>query len=250
MDNKKVGLFIQQLRKERNLTQQALADAINVSDKAISKWERGDGLPETTMFPILAEYFGVTIDELFHGERISKPVPQVVINQTTPPKGSAVPAYSSAQLRIAKILMGITIFLLCSSISVIVVLPWPYMWTYLAALLTAVIGMVIVHRKATANAIPVVLNIVDITAIAGHQILWLMYVISLMSEMTEGVRVAVVTMLIVGSLSVFCLLVSIAAAIYLYVKRRHIHWGLSALIVLMQIIQALVFSVITDYLLW
>ena len=46
MDQEKIGLFIKQLRNEKNLTQQELADKLSVSFKTISKWECGKGLPE------------------------------------------------------------------------------------------------------------------------------------------------------------------------------------------------------------
>ena len=69
MDNEKMGAFIATLRKEKNLTQQDLADMLGVTNKAVSKWERGDGYPEITIVPALAETLDVTVDELLNGER-------------------------------------------------------------------------------------------------------------------------------------------------------------------------------------
>ncbi len=71
MDSKKTGLLIAILRKEKGFTQRELAEKLNVTDKAISKWETGEGYPEITMIPALAEILGVTIDEFFKGERNS-----------------------------------------------------------------------------------------------------------------------------------------------------------------------------------
>lgn len=68
MDNKKVGSFIAQLRKEKSMTQQDLADKLNVTSKAVSKWETGQGYPEITTIPILADILGVTTGELLNGE--------------------------------------------------------------------------------------------------------------------------------------------------------------------------------------
>ena len=53
MDQKKIGEFIANLRKERGLTQKQLAEEIGVSDKTISKWECGNGLPEMSSIPLL-----------------------------------------------------------------------------------------------------------------------------------------------------------------------------------------------------
>jgi len=72
MDTKKIGRFITELRKEQQMTQSQLAEQIHVTDKAISKWERGAGLPDITMLEPLADALHVSIVELMKGERISK----------------------------------------------------------------------------------------------------------------------------------------------------------------------------------
>ncbi len=64
-----MGAFIAALRKARGLTQQEVADRLNVSNKTISKWERDEGYPEITIIPALAELFDVTSDEILRGER-------------------------------------------------------------------------------------------------------------------------------------------------------------------------------------
>jgi transcriptional regulator with XRE-family HTH domain len=69
MDNKKVGSFIASLRKEKGMTQKELADKLNVTNKAVSKWETGEGYPEITTVPELAEILGVNVSELLNGER-------------------------------------------------------------------------------------------------------------------------------------------------------------------------------------
>ena len=72
MENRKIGAFIAERRKESGLTQQALADRLGLTNKAVSKWETGDGLPDITILPALAENLGVTVDELLAGERRPK----------------------------------------------------------------------------------------------------------------------------------------------------------------------------------
>ena len=60
-----IGKRIKELRKERNMTQERLADFVGVSFQAVSKWENGIALPDITLVPRLAQIFGVTTDELF-----------------------------------------------------------------------------------------------------------------------------------------------------------------------------------------
>ena len=71
MDAETMGKRIAQLRKARNLTQQQLADQLNVTNRAISRWERGEGYPEITLLPKLADSLGVTTDEIL-GHRTRK----------------------------------------------------------------------------------------------------------------------------------------------------------------------------------
>mgnify|MGYP000848837157 CR=1 FL=1 len=68
MDCTKIGKLICSLRKEQQLTQQQLADRMNISDKAISKWERGLGCPDVSLLPELSGIFGVNLEELLSGE--------------------------------------------------------------------------------------------------------------------------------------------------------------------------------------
>ncbi len=71
MDYNKIGRFIETERKTKNLTQAKLGEKIFVSEKTISKWENGKGLPDTNSLPKLCEIFGVSLNELLSGERIS-----------------------------------------------------------------------------------------------------------------------------------------------------------------------------------
>ena len=64
MDAHVVGNKITELRKGRDMTQQELADAVVVTNKAVSKWETGRGLPDITMLPLLAAALGVSINEI------------------------------------------------------------------------------------------------------------------------------------------------------------------------------------------
>lgn len=70
MNQIKIGQFIAQCRKEKNMTQRQLADELGISDKTISKWETGKGLPEAEFMTPLSEILGITVNELLTGERI------------------------------------------------------------------------------------------------------------------------------------------------------------------------------------
>lgn len=69
MDAEKTGRFIAELRGERGLTQRELAEKIGVTDKAVSKWERGRGFPDVSLLETLSNELGVSIAELISGER-------------------------------------------------------------------------------------------------------------------------------------------------------------------------------------
>ena len=64
MDAVSVGNTISSLRKKMGITQTELAAKLNVSHKTISKWENGQGFPKVTQFPVLAEFFKVSVDFL------------------------------------------------------------------------------------------------------------------------------------------------------------------------------------------
>lgn len=70
MDTVKIGAFIALLRKEKNLTQEALGERLGVTNKTVSRWETGTYLPPVEALKELSELFGVTINELLSGKRL------------------------------------------------------------------------------------------------------------------------------------------------------------------------------------
>ena len=68
MDNIKIGKYISYKRKQKGLTQKELGEILLMSDKAVSKWERGISLPDISLLPELAKIFNITVDELLNGE--------------------------------------------------------------------------------------------------------------------------------------------------------------------------------------
>ena len=70
MDQIKIGKFIAEERKAKKYTQRELADKLSISDKTISKWERGNGFPEVSLLLPLCNELEITINELLSGERL------------------------------------------------------------------------------------------------------------------------------------------------------------------------------------
>ena len=71
MDQIKIGRFIAECRKKANLTQMQLAEKLGITDKAISKWERGVAMPDTSIMLELCDILGISVNELLNGEKIN-----------------------------------------------------------------------------------------------------------------------------------------------------------------------------------
>ena len=72
MNQKKIGAFLKELRKEKNLTQEQLAERMFVSSKTISRWETGKNMPDISLLIELADFYEVDIREMVNGERNSE----------------------------------------------------------------------------------------------------------------------------------------------------------------------------------
>lgn len=72
MEQQKVGNFLKELRKEKKLTQEQLAEQLNVSARTVSRWETGSNMPDISLLVELAEFYDVSIPEIIDGERKSE----------------------------------------------------------------------------------------------------------------------------------------------------------------------------------
>ena len=72
MDQKKVGTFLKDLRREKGITQEQLAEELGVSGRTISRWENGNNMPDISLLVEIADYFDVSIPEIIKGERKSE----------------------------------------------------------------------------------------------------------------------------------------------------------------------------------
>ena len=85
MNQENIGKFISELRKEKNMTQQELADKLGITDRAVSNWENGRRLPDLSMITILAKELNVEVSELLNAKRMSNEELEVLrdtINKT------------------------------------------------------------------------------------------------------------------------------------------------------------------------
>lgn len=72
MDQIKIGRFIAEERKRKDYTQRQLADRLGISDKTVSKWERGNGFPEISLLLPLCEELEISVNELLSGQRLAE----------------------------------------------------------------------------------------------------------------------------------------------------------------------------------
>ena len=71
MDQIKIGKFISECRKKQNLTQAELADKLSITDRAVSKWETGRAMPDSSLMLELCEILKITVNDLLSGEVVS-----------------------------------------------------------------------------------------------------------------------------------------------------------------------------------
>lgn len=71
MDQVKIGKFIAECRKGKNLTQMQLAEKMNVTDRAVSKWETGKSMPDSSIMLLLCSVLGINVNDLLNGERVT-----------------------------------------------------------------------------------------------------------------------------------------------------------------------------------
>lgn len=119
MDENKIGQFIAELRKEKKLTQKDLAAQLNITDKAVSKWERNLSFPDITLLTSVADILGVTTSELLNGQRsetFSKDIEGTVDNALVYAEKSAKKKIASFQniLTISFSVLLLLVVIVCS----------------------------------------------------------------------------------------------------------------------------------------
>ena len=72
MNQKKIGIFLKQLRSEKGMTQEQFAESLSVSGRTVSRWETGTNMPDISLLVEIADFFDVSIPEIINGERKSE----------------------------------------------------------------------------------------------------------------------------------------------------------------------------------
>lgn len=72
VDQKKIGIFLKELRKEKGITQEEFAEQLNISGRTVSRWETGTNMPDISLLIEISEFFDVSIPEIINGERKSE----------------------------------------------------------------------------------------------------------------------------------------------------------------------------------
>ncbi|MCR5200681.1 MAG: helix-turn-helix domain-containing protein [Saccharofermentans sp.] len=125
MDKEKTGQLITTLRKEKGLTQKQLADALNVTDKAVSKWERGLSFPDISMLEPISELLDISIMEILAGERqdkndsLTREEAQELINASVELGDEEIKHRKEISKLIIIILVAITLLLISLTLNII-----------------------------------------------------------------------------------------------------------------------------------
>ena len=122
MDVKKVGEFIKQKRKEKKLTQKELAQKLSITDRAISKWERGICCPDISLLKDLSSILDISINELLSGEDIEK----LELEQSEDILLESVKQYTAVEKKKNKKLLIFTIILLIFYIGLVIAMYLTY----------------------------------------------------------------------------------------------------------------------------
>ncbi|MDE7293603.1 MAG: helix-turn-helix domain-containing protein [Oscillospiraceae bacterium] len=155
MDQVVIGKFIARRRKAKNLTQAQLAEMLNVSDRAVSKWERGLNLPDSSLMLPLCEILGITADELLNGcESEAAPPPEKAVEAPIAPKRkNRIPANTVISVIFsAAIAIGMFVCIICN-IAISGGLTWSLIPIASMAYAWAIIfpGLIMRKRKLTAS---------------------------------------------------------------------------------------------------
>ena len=129
MDQKKIGLFLRELRKEKEFTQEQLAEQFNVSNRTVSRWETGTNMPDLSVLVELSDFYQVDIKEIIDGERKSE-----TMNEETRETLAKVAEYTEEEKKIQnykmrKIIGGILIgFGVLIAVSALAIFPRDSSW--------------------------------------------------------------------------------------------------------------------------
>ena len=134
MDTVKIGEFLKALRKSKGYTQQEVAEALYVTQKTVSRWENGEGIPDINIIVSVAEFYEVTVDELLKGERNTKDQTEYTVKQKTKGRSKLIENQLTSKQNTVFIIsaaiicfffmLGLIIGLLASEIAGVIIIPF------------------------------------------------------------------------------------------------------------------------------
>lgn len=151
MDQIKIGKFIAKMRKEQSYTQRQLADILGISDKTVSKWETGNGLPEVSLMMPLCDSLHINVNELLSGEHLTSfeyknKAEENIMNLIKEREESKKKVIFSVIICSLTILSGVTLFVLSGALD---------METWLRILLITIGSIVVIGGIGVAIALDV-----------------------------------------------------------------------------------------------
>lgn len=144
MNQEKIGKYIQELRKEKNLTQSALAEKLGVSDRTVGNWENGRNMPDLSLFKPLCDILGVSINDLLSGEKVDKNKYQNTLEENI----IKTIDYTSKKLNYKNNIIGIIllIFGIIISITAVAIFKSESSWGSIYSVIGAIIALVGVSK--------------------------------------------------------------------------------------------------------
>ena len=232
MEKKTIGQFIAVLRKANGMTQQEIADRLNVSNKAVSRWERDECAPDITLIPALAELLGVTCDELLKGERI-------ISSEKLEKKGGKVEKQVKAliqrEITKARTMMFVGVAFVLAGPIIMMIIDDSYSWMmstgFLIMLLFEVVGFIIetiaVTRMKDVKADNEVFECADATLVQKYNKClgnFSFGVYFLIVAIILGVYINNPYTLFLPYISAFIFWIVLCVGIYFLAKKRYVVW--------------------------
>ena len=232
MEKKTIGQFIAALRKANGMTQQEVADRLNVSNKAVSRWERDECAPDITLIPALAELLGVTCDELLKGERILCAENKV---KKEPKVEKQVKVLIQREVSKYKTMMWIAVAFALAGPIVMLVLENTIYWTQdacfamllLFEMVAFIVETIAVSRMRDAKTDSEVFESADFVLVQkydkclGDASFWVYFLII---AVVLGVYINNPYLMLLPIFSSFLVWLIVCAAIYLFGKRKYVAW--------------------------
>lgn len=152
MDQVRIGAFLKTLRKEKELTQEQLAEQLYISGRTVSRWETGSNMPDIGMLVELAEFYDVSIPEIINGERKSENMDQKIKETAVAmAEYSQVAAKTDRRKIIGILLSAFGLFIIVSALSIF---PSESSWGSIYATLGSIIliaGIYLIIRQLVAK---------------------------------------------------------------------------------------------------